>query len=112
MRPSARDKLNPMTKMTYRRAASDSSVGRSDANPTEPSSSDAALVAMDLAVDVNPVAEEYISICRDINSDMAIISARLQSSDGSGDLTSINKISGRVEDLSVFIKKYPELGES
>lgn len=96
--------------MAYRRASSDSSVMGSDSNSSAGGSDVTAAAGIDLSPDANPVAEEYTSICRDINCDMAIITARLESSDGSGDLGYINKIAGPVEDLSVFIKKYPELG--
>ena len=113
---TGRDRLNPMTKITYRRAASDSSI--QDSSGADAVGRDILTLASnpestehDAAITTNPAREEYESICRDINSDMAIITANFET-ESEASTKSINRISGPIQDLCSFIKKTPEIGRS
>ena len=110
-RMSGRDKLNPMTKMTYRRAASDTSMDDEYININNTNAITRNIdINNDLAPDANPAIEEYSSICRDIMCDMTIITANLEDAEEKTALEFITRISGPVQDLSAFIKKYPDIG--
>jgi hypothetical protein len=119
-RMSGRDKLNPMTKMTYKRTGSSSLDSTVDSQPQRgkedyafPAGSagggGSLSLGGDLSPDASPAAEEYASICRDVTCDMAIITARLEDSTEEAALECIARICGPVQDLSAFIKKYPDI---